>query len=288
MSERRHDDRDQHTDVAATARVARDAPAMGRLWFYSNYHCNLACGYCLTDSSPTSPRRHLERDVVEALAADAVELGFTSFGITGGEPFLRPDMPELVRSLGRILPTIVLTNGTLFTARTVASMSALAMLPVALQISIDSDDPAINDAGRGPENFARASAGIERLRAAGIAIRIGTTVDGSDAAGLERLCRWHRSLGISDDDHVVRPIVARGRARARGLGIETTLDQLPAELTIAADGSFWSPAGPTVSAGRLDTEYVLTRTIRPLAIPLAAMRRYAGLRTAYEPALRVT
>lgn len=267
---------------------ATTMPTLGRLWFYTNFHCNLACGYCLTESSPTSARRHLDREIVEALAWEAVGLGFTSFGITGGEPFVRPDMPDLVGSLGRIAPTIVLTNGTLFTDRLVAALTDLATLPVALQISIDSDDPATNDAGRGPENFARASASIVRLRAAGIAVRIGTTVDGSDAPGLERLCAWHRALGITDDDHVVRPIVARGRARASGLGIETTLDDLPAELTITAEGSFWSPAGPTVAAGGLDTDYLLTRTIRPLSIPLAAMHRYAGERTACEPALRVT
>lgn len=261
---------------------------MGRLWFYSNYHCNLACGYCLTESSPTAKPRELAADTVEALAAEASGLGFTSFGITGGEPFVRPDMPGLVRALGRRMPTVVLTNGTLFTARLVERLRDLAELPVAFQISIDSADPAINDAGRGPENFARASAGIVRLREAGIAVRIGTTVDGTDPAGLERLCAWHRTLGITDDDHVVRPIVARGRARTRGLGVATAVDDLPAELTIAAEGSFWTPAGPTVSGGRLDIDYLLTRTIRPLAIPHAAMQRYAGSRTAYEPALRVT
>jgi sulfatase maturation enzyme AslB (radical SAM superfamily) len=25
---------------------------LGRLWLYANYHCNLACRYCLTDSAP--------------------------------------------------------------------------------------------------------------------------------------------------------------------------------------------------------------------------------------------
>ena len=31
-----------------------------RMWLYSNYHCNLACRYCLTGSSPTSDRRMLD------------------------------------------------------------------------------------------------------------------------------------------------------------------------------------------------------------------------------------
>ncbi len=29
-----------------------DATVSGRLWLYSNYHCKLACAYCLTESAP--------------------------------------------------------------------------------------------------------------------------------------------------------------------------------------------------------------------------------------------
>jgi len=33
-----------------------------RLWLYATYHCNLACSYCLTESSPQiANRRTLSR-----------------------------------------------------------------------------------------------------------------------------------------------------------------------------------------------------------------------------------
>lgn len=31
----------------------------GRVWF-SNYHCNLRCAHCLTESAPSSDRRQLD------------------------------------------------------------------------------------------------------------------------------------------------------------------------------------------------------------------------------------
>lgn len=34
------------------ADAVRDGTLPGRVWLYSNYHCNLACSYCLTESSP--------------------------------------------------------------------------------------------------------------------------------------------------------------------------------------------------------------------------------------------
>ena len=66
---------------------------------------------------------------------------------------------------------------------------------------------------------------------------------------------------------MVRPIIARGRAADAGMGVEVTEADLPAELTITADGAFWSPFGPTVVAGQLDTDLMLTRTTKPLRVP---------------------
>lgn len=43
-----------------------DALAAGtiadRVWFYANYHCNLQCSYCLTESVPLVKRRELGRE----------------------------------------------------------------------------------------------------------------------------------------------------------------------------------------------------------------------------------
>ena len=68
----------------------------------------------------------------------------------------------------------------------------------------------------------------------------------------------------------------RGRAGDPDLGVDAQLTDLPAELTITADGAFWSPFGPTVHGGRLDTDLLLTRTTRPLSVPALAMLKVAG------------
>jgi hypothetical protein len=53
---------------------------------------------------------------------------------------------------------------------------------------------------------------------------------------------------------------------------------LPAELTITTDGAFWSPFGPTVHSGQLDTDLLITRTTTPLRVPAAALLRLLGAR----------
>ena len=245
----------------------------GRIWLYSTYSCNLACTYCLTESAPGVPRRALAGDRMVDVGRQAAGLGFTEVGVTGGEPFLSPDLPSVLSSLATVLPTVVLTNGTLFNATRLASLRPLAGLPLRVQVSLDSAEPERNDGARGPHNFRKVVDAIPRLVELGLRVRVATTVDDPDPAAMERLCRLHRSLGVADEDHVVRPVVRRGRARVRGEGRDVGAGDLPPELTITADGAFWSPFGPTITGGVLDTDLLVTRTTDPLDVPAGALLR---------------
>ncbi len=263
--------------------AVRDGAIGGRLWVYANYHCNLQCAYCLTESGPLVARRELSPERLQELAVEARAAGFTALGVTGGEPFLVPGLAAVLPALAKRMPTLVLSNGTLFTDRLIDQLRPLAGLDFAIQISLDSAEPDRNDEMRAPHNFAKVVAAVPRLQAAGIRVRIATTSEGLGQGELERLCNLHRSLGVPDHDHIVRPIVRRGRAAEQGLGADVVRRDLPAELTITADGAFWSPFGPTVRGGRLDTD-LLTRTTSPLTVPAAAMVRVAQGTPRSEPA----
>jgi MoaA/NifB/PqqE/SkfB family radical SAM enzyme len=261
--------------VTAVAEAIRDGVLPGRLWFYANYHCNLVCTYCLTESGPRVERRELGEERMLSLAREAAELGFTALGVTGGEPFLLPYLPELLTRLAGILPLVCLSNGTVFTERRLERLRPLAELPAAIQVSLDRPEPDANDRMRGPENFRKVVEAVPRLVERGVRVRIATTVSSIDDQERERLCALHRRLGVPDSDHVIRPIVHRGRAIDHGLGVDAGPSDLPAELTITSDGAFYSPFGPTVHGGQLDTDLLVTRTTTPLSVPASALLRIA-------------
>jgi hypothetical protein len=143
-------------------------------------------------------------------------------------------------------------------------MRPLAGRDVRVQISLDRSEAVANDEMRGPENFRKVVEAVPRLVEMGIAVRIATTLAFTDREDLARLCELHRSLGVSDADHVVRGVIRRGRARTEGLGEEAGIDKLMPEVTITADGVFWSPFAPTVTQGRLDTDLLIGRDTRSL------------------------
>jgi len=240
----------------------------GRIWLYTNYNCNLACSYCLTESSPRSERRELDPATMIEVAKQGRALGFTGLGVTGGEPFLLPWLPETIIAMAAELPVILLSNATLFVGERLERAAVLAGHDVSIQISLDSHIADVNDMARGPDNFDKVVEAVPRLIARGVHVRIATTTAWSpDDDRLEPLRQLVTSMGVAAEDHLVRPIVRRGRADELSLGIEARPIDIPSELTITADGAFWGSFGPTVRGGRLDTDLLLTRTLLPLSMP---------------------
>ncbi len=258
--------------VQPIAQAIADGTLPGRVWMYTNYHCNLACSYCLTESSPRSERRQLDPTTMLAVAAQARQLGFTALGVTGGEPFLLPWLPETVLEMAAQLPVVVLTNATLFSGERIERAALMAHPDVAVQISLDSHLPDVNDMARGADNFDKVVEAVPKLVARGVRVRIATTTAGAlDDPVLDPLRELVASLGVAAEDHLVRPIVRRGRADELHIGVRARAQDIPSELTITADGAFWGSFGPTVRAGRLDTDLMLTRTVLPLSVPANAL-----------------
>lgn len=258
-----------------------------RLWLYATYHCNLACIYCLTESHPRiANRRELSGATMVRLAREARDLGFAALGVTGGELFMLRDAAETTAELGALLPTVVLTNATLFTDRLLRRLERLAGLDIAFQLSLDAPEADHNDALRGPDNFAKVAAAVPALLERGLRVRIGTTVEDQTGDELERLCELHRGWGVPDEDHVVRSVVRRGRADLENLGVEPSATDILPELTVTAEGAFMHPFAPTVRHGVTDLDGLVSRQILPLEAALSRFLRIVADQPAGTDAIR--
>jgi len=126
---------DNGTEAGRTRWVIRcgEAPAASpgrpvgsRLWLYTNFDCNLHCDYCCVSSSPRAPRRALGLERVRRIATEAAELGVSEIFVTGGEPFLLPDIGRILAACADAAPTTVLTNGMLFAGRRLENAPPIA------------------------------------------------------------------------------------------------------------------------------------------------------------------
>ncbi len=65
--------------------------------------CNLRCFYCTVKNIPRMTHDDILRyEEIEKIVSASAEMGVKSVRITGGEPLVRPEVPELVRMLSRI------------------------------------------------------------------------------------------------------------------------------------------------------------------------------------------
>ncbi len=236
-------------------------PIGARLWLYTNFDCNLRCDYCCVRSSPKAPRRALGLELVQRIAAEATDLGVCEIFVTGGEPFLLPDIGAIVAACAAAAPTTLLTNGMLFTGRRLETLRALPRERVTLQISLDSPTPERHDRHRGAGSWARAWQGIERARAEGFRVRLAATVATETEA--EEFRRFLDQAGIAEADRVIRYVALRGFAET---GVALARADLVPEITITAEGVHWHPVGAE------DADFLVTREILPLAQAFAAVR----------------
>ena len=235
-----------------------------RLWMYTNFDCNLACDYCCVRSSPQTERRALGVERVRQLADEAVDAGVSELILTGGEPFLLPDIDELTAACSDKLPTTLLTNGMLFRGRRLDALRRMDRTRVALQISLDSATAELHDQHRGKGSWDRAVAGIRTARAEGFRVRVAATLPFEQSHELGPFHVFLDSLGIEPDDQVIRALARRGLSDD---GVELTIESLIPEITVTADGVYWHP----VSADHEDQ--LVTRDIFPLADAITEVRR---------------
>jgi pyruvate-formate lyase-activating enzyme len=239
-----------------------DRPVGSRLWLYSNFDCNLSCDYCCVRSSPKAPRRPLGIARVRRIAREAQELGVREIFVTGGEPFMLPEIGEILAACAAAAPTTVLTNGMLFSGRQLETLRGLPRERMTFQISLDSATPERHDGHRGQGTWARAWRGIERARAEGFRVRLAATV--STDAEAEEFRSFLDAHRISEENRVIRRIVLRGVATQ---GVALARADLVPEVTITAEGVFWHPVGAE------DADLLVSRDIFPLAESFAAVRR---------------
>jgi SynChlorMet cassette radical SAM/SPASM protein ScmE len=214
--------------------------------------CNLTCGYCSYNA--THGPGHAEDLSTAQLVALFDELGscgVMDVTLTGGEPLLRADLPELVAAVVRNRMRFALnTNGVLMTDAMAALLNATGRLD-RVQISIDGAEGWVNDRNRGKGAFAGAIAGLRLLAAHDVprSVRLTITRHTADtlAETLDALLELAPSVGTSE----VMPFGRGGRSHAKLSMSDPQRRYVTEVLTRYAErypGRIQASSGPLASA----------------------------------------
>lgn len=183
------------------------------LWIQINNACNLSCTHCLVSSGP-GEAVGLPYATLRQIVDRAVDLGAERLYLTGGEPFVRRDVFDLLHHAvdGKGLEAIVLTNATVFQGRVRGKLEELDRAKIKFQVSIDGARPRTSDAIRGTGTFQRALDGARLLTDLGFEVSLTTVTTTHNLRELPEIPALVKQVGARSQ-HLMWTH-ARGRARA--------------------------------------------------------------------------
>jgi GTP 3',8-cyclase len=126
--------------------------------------CNLSCIYCHREGENTTEGPLKAAEIAEVLRV-AAGFGIRSVKFTGGEPMLRPDLIEIIRSVPAGVESSITTNGTLLSGLAVDLKQAGLRR---VNVSIDSLDPATYKKIAGTDRLSDVLEGIDAAIATGL------------------------------------------------------------------------------------------------------------------------
>ena len=164
---------ESHSDESSGSVPCAGFEHLETLWFQiTGTICNLRCSHCFISCSPDNHTLELlSREQVEGYLAEASDIGVKEVYFTGGEPFLHPEIFEILEATLAVAPTTVLTNGVLISERFAVRLGELASASdysLEIRVSLDAPEEDANDAVRGAGVFGKALRGLKRLQEAGL------------------------------------------------------------------------------------------------------------------------
>ncbi len=225
--------------------------------FFLQWHlterCNMACSHCYQSAwhgeemgLPAIRRTAAEvSEMVEDWAQRYAMVFAPSFNITGGEPFLRKDLFEILSLLASLKWQIyLLTNGTLIDGEKARRLAGLVQ---GVQVSIEGPE-AVHDSIRGRGAFRAAAAGVKHLLDAGVPVNLNATISRLNVDRLDGLVAVGRELGVRR--------IGFSRLVPRGRGKELAESMVPADriegvykhLLALSDGTLEIATGDPVAA----------------------------------------
>ncbi len=173
--------------------------------FFVQWHltenCNLWCRHCYQgergmEELSLAQIKNVIREVSDMISvwSETYGLSFSrSMNITGGEPFLRPDLlPILAEVSRRGFEIFLLTNGTLVNGERARQLADLDVRGV--QVSIEGPED-VHDEIRGRGSFAAAAAGIEALVDAGLPVTLNVTLSRLNASAVKQVVAFGSHTG---------------------------------------------------------------------------------------------
>lgn len=157
------------------------------LWEITNT-CNYHCSYCIFSSEGKKYENELTTEEVMRTIKELKENNFTYIKFTGGEPFTRNDMIQILKYASELgFDMDISTNASLITEEIAQELKNINFPMV--HVSLDGNDKYSHEYVRGENTFEKTLRGIRYLTKNNVYTRIGTVIYKQNEDKLEEIVK---------------------------------------------------------------------------------------------------
>lgn len=199
-------------------------------------YCNQKCGYCYNDwrddaaQIPTMPSDDLQPLIERAVT----EVEFDHVTLTGGEPFARADLFDILALLQRHhLRALIISNGGLITEEHAARLAPFD--PLFVQVTLNGPEADLHEEHVGKGHFEKTIRGITALRARGVRVSGCVVITRKNAHVVDKILDLFLSLGVRS--------IALSRYSPAGFAAEQVAELLPSRSDLVRALELAEPYG---------------------------------------------
>lgn len=156
----------------------------GKAIWEITHQCNYNCSYCIFSCNQKKVPGELTTEECFHVIDELTKKGFKHLKITGGEPFLRNDIIEILRYASLKLTTDISTNASLLTKEKVELLNQIKLKMI--HVSLDGLKEA-HESVRGTNTYKRTIQGLEYLKDSTNKVRIGCVIHKNNEDNLKSI-----------------------------------------------------------------------------------------------------
>jgi Fe-coproporphyrin III synthase len=157
--------------------------------------CNLRCMHCYAQAVDKPREKEFTREQALAVIDDLAGFGAPVILFSGGEPLMRPDLPDIAAyAVDKGMRAVISTNGTLITAKKASDLKSIGLSYVG--VSLDGLEE-INDRFRGKKGaFHEAIAGIKNCQDVGLKVGLRFTINRLNVSEIDSIFNLLEEMDI--------------------------------------------------------------------------------------------
>ena len=196
----------------------------GKAIWEITHNCNYGCSYCIFSCDKKKVVGELTTKECFHVIDELVNNGFKHLKITGGEPFIRKDLVEILEYASKKLIVDVSTNASLINEEIVKKLNKINLKMI--HVSLDGNKEE-HEAVRGKLTYERTINGLKALKNSKNKVRIGSVIHAKNENNLENLVK--DSINIGADEiifSIMEPVDGQSSSLVKTLSNEELINNI--------------------------------------------------------------